>query len=54
MTFLKGMNERRERIFGPWKRAEVLSLTAKYRDWEPNSCLAQIKLCWDTMYAQNS
>jgi len=47
------VNKRRERIFGPWKRVELLGLTAKYRNWEPNSCLAQIKLCWCTMYVQN-
>ena len=35
MTSQKGMNEHRERRFGPWKRVELLSLTAKYRNWEP-------------------
>ena len=49
MTLVKGMNERRERRVGPRKCVELLSLTAKYRNWEPNSCLAQIKLCWDTI-----
>jgi hypothetical protein len=40
MTSLKGMNERRERRLGPWKRVELLGLTAQYSNWEQNSCLA--------------